>query len=336
MSKRTEIKEYTYVGKLSEVIIKYIAEKRGMGLQFNSDSKNLAHLDRFTMRFDCETNILSKEIVIAYTTKTINESSNNRIYRFNLVNRLALYMQRCGYEAYYQPKINIKKSQTQYIPYIYSYNELKKIFIAADETKASPQHTNYHLVIPLMFRILYTCGLRVSEMLHLTVKDVDLERGVLTIEGTKFDKGRLVPLSNSVLQRCREYSKHLHQLSKDDAIYFPSARNQVFSMTRMYYIFRETLHKAGISHGGRGKGPRIHDFRHTFAVHCLRQWVEKGVDITASLPYLSAFLGHTGLQSSQRYLRLTSDLFPTINAMLESRYEDIIPLVVGGNIDEIN
>jgi len=83
------------------------------------------------------------------------------------------------------------------------------------------------------------------------------------------------------------------------------------------------------------KSKRLDFFRHTFAVHCLRQWVEKGVDITVSLPYLSAFLGHTGLQSSQRYLRLTSDLFPTINAMLESRYGDIIPLV-GGDIDEPN
>ncbi|MBV7273913.1 tyrosine-type recombinase/integrase [Clostridium sp. PL3] len=335
MSKKTEIKEFTYAGKLSEVIIKYIAEKRAMGILFNSEAKKLAHFDRFTMNFDCKTNTLSKELVIAYTSKTSNESSSNHIYRFNLVNRLALYMQRCGYEAYYQPKGNIKKSHTEYTPYIYSYYEIKKIFIAADETKASPQHKNYHWVVPLMFRILYTCGLRVSEMLNLTVKDVDLKRGVLNIQGTKFDKGRLVPLSNSVLQRCIEYSKQLHQLSKDDAIYFPSAKNKAFSMTRMYYIFREILQKAGISHGGKGKGPRIHDFRHTFAVHCLKQWVEKGVDITVSLPYLSAFLGHTGLQSSQKYLRLTSDLFPSINVMLENCYGDIIPLV-GGDIDENN
>jgi integrase/recombinase XerD len=85
------------------------------------------------------------------------------------------------------------------------------------------------------------------------------------------------------------------------------------------------LWKAGISHSG--KGPRLHDFRHTFAVHCLKKWVLDEEDITNLLPYLSAFLGHVDLRGTQHYLRLTADLYPKIIASVEQNFSTLIPEV---------
>lgn len=80
------------------------------------------------------------------------------------------------------------------------------------------------------------------------------------------------------------------------------------------------LYHAGISHGGKGHGPRIHDIRHTFAVHCLQRWVDENIDLETVLPYLSTYMGHVGIQSTQEYLHLTSELFPQITRAFEGSF----------------
>lgn len=92
---------------------------------------------------------------------------------------------------------------------------------------------------------------------------------------------------------------------------------------------RKFLWKAGISHGGRGKGPRVHDFRHTMAVHCLRRWVMEGKNLQSYLPVLQAYLGHVSLSDTAYYLHLTADLFPNITEQVENVLGDIIPKVGG-------
>ena len=81
---------------------------------------------------------------------------------------------------------------------------------------------------------------------------------------------------------------------------------------------------SGISHGGRKKGPRIHDFRHSFAVHRLLQWEQEGKDINAMLPYLSSYLGHEGIYETEVYLHLTMEHFSIITEKM-SQFNDIIP-----------
>ena len=84
---------------------------------------------------------------------------------------------------------------------------------------------------------------------------------------------------------------------------------------------------------GRGHGPRIHDFRHTYAVHCLKKWVEQEKDLTAYLPVLKTYMGHDSFQETAYYLRLTADVFPDITLKLENRYPTMIP-ELEGDIDE--
>ena len=117
----------------------------------------------------------------------------------------------------------------------------------------------------------------------------------------------------------------IHATSSSDAVFLPSPAGGRYSERTIYEYFRRFLLEAGISHGGRGKGPRVHDLRHTFAVHCLKRWVRAGVHTAVTLPYLSAYLGHAGLKNSQRYLRLTADLHPDISSRMDELYGALIP-----------
>jgi integrase/recombinase XerD len=181
-----------------------------------------------------------------------------------------------------------------------------------------------HLVMPEVFRLLYGCGFRVSEVLKLRVRDVDLNQGTITVRQGKFRKDRLVPPALSLVNRLRKYADHFGN-RPPDAIFFPGPSGAPFALRTAYTLFRELLVQCGIPHAGRGKGPRIHDYRHLFALHTLRRWYRDGENLDAKLPLLATYLGHQHLSGTQRYLHLTAEIFPEITARVNAAFGDVIP-----------
>jgi integrase len=253
-----------------------------------------------------------------------NETPRNHYYRATEVRRFLRYLVANGVDAYIDEDIRWMRSS--FIPYILSHDEIRRIFSAADNlpyTSISPQRVP---VMSLLFRILYGCGLRVSEALALVMDDVDLDNGILRIRNSKFGKERLVPMSESLTKRCAEYSAVNCAVKSSTAPFFQTPQGGHYCVRAIYYAWRQILYYAGISHGGKGHGPRIHDIRHTFAVHCLQRWVDESVDLETVLPYLSTYMGHVGISSTQEYLHLTSELFPQITRAFESSF-DVFPKV---------
>jgi integrase len=183
--------------------------------------------------------------------------------------------------------------------------------------------------MPVLFRMIYLCGLRVSEARLLKVGDVDLENGILNIHHSKMDNSRLVPMSASLTERCRHYSKRVHSFPARENYFFPALGGKPMTIGNVYKNFRKFLWQAGISHNGRGHGPRVHDFRHAYAVHCLKKWVEQEKDLAAYLPVLKTYMGHDSFEETAYYLRLTADVFPDITLKLETWYPEIIPELEG-------
>ena len=185
--------------------------------------------------------------------------------------------------------------------------------------------------MPVFFRMIYACGLRSSEARLLKVEDVDMNTGVLSIHHSKNDNSRLVAMSDHLTERCRSYSESVHGFSNGSDYFFPGLKGKPMTIVNVYHNFRRFLWKAGISHGGRGKGPRVTDFRHTYACHCLKKWVIEGKDIGSYLPVLRTYMGHYSFKETAYYLRLTADIFPDISIKLQGCYPDIIPQLEGGN-----
>jgi integrase len=202
--------------------------------------------------------------------------------------------------------------------------ELRKFFRAADTLEPTARSPLRHLVMPEIFRLLYGCGFRVNEVLKLRVRDVDLDQGVITVRQGKFRKDRLVPPALSLVNRLRTYAAYFENRPLD-AICFPAPAGGSFRIWTVYRWFRELLVRCGIPHAGRGKGPRIHDFRHVFALHTLRRWYRDGADLDAKLPLLATYLGHQHLAGTQRYLHLTAEIFPEITARSQAAFGDVIP-----------
>jgi integrase/recombinase XerD len=315
----------TYHGPLAAVLSGLVAEKQGAGYRYEAVAQDLLQIDRFLLAVGHQEVSLSRELVLRWALKRPHETESTRRHRISLIRVVGEYMQRCGYPAYVYPLRADGRASSDHTPYIFTRGELACLFRSIDTTRPDRAAPQRHHVLPMLFRLLYGCGLRISEALALRVEDVDLDRGVIHIREAKFGKERVVPLHPKLTERFREYLAALPVPYGAEHAVFPSVDGRAYPAATVYKYFRRFLWSAGISHGGRGRGPRLHDLRHTFAVHCLQRWVAEGVDLSVALPYLSAYLGHTGLKGTQHYLRLTAELYPHIVATMERHFGAMLP-----------
>lgn len=324
-------KAVVFESVLGELIAGYREEKRAVGYKYIKGSSLLRQFDILVVKEHLSEKKLPKELVLLWTEKRPNETASNRNGRISIVRGLARYMVRLGYEAYVFPAAAVTIDRYSYVPYIFSEKELKTIFTICDSYPVSDVSPNRHLILSLLFRMLYGCGLRISEALNLKLDEVDLKQGTLFIRDAKFGKERIVPMAESLTESCRQYAGKVHNYESYNPFFFPSPYGGRYKENTIYHLFREILWKARISHSG--KGPRLHDIRHSFSVHCLKKWVLNEEDLLSLLPYLSVYLGHVDLRGTQHYLRLTADLYPKIIASVEQNFSSLIPEVPSHEAD---
>jgi len=305
-----------------------IEQKRAVGYKYVSEAGILRRFDVFCFEQHPEMTVLTRKIILDWATQRPGEHPGTLQGRITPVKELAKYIVRLGHEAFIYPK-GLMPRVPRYMPYIYSNDELKRIFALIDRCNYCSEVPFRHFVMPVFYRLLYGCGLRLSEARLLKVRDVDLSHGVITVTNAKLDKHRQLPVSPELLDRLKMYHRNVHPLSGPEDWFFPGYGNEPMTIGNVEKNLRKFLWQAGISHGGRGKGPRVHDFRHTMAVNCLRRWVLENKNLQAYLPILQAYLGHVSLSDTSYYLHLTADLFPNINEQVERTFGDIIPKTGG-------
>jgi len=322
-------KVFRYESPLGPLMERLVREKRASGYKYDTPAWVLKDLDHFLCGTSIQPNELPKALVAQWLVQYPHEQASTRQRRIILVRQLARLMIRLGLSAYEPPKGIGPRRSYVFSPRILTHAEVRQIILAIDNLPRSPKSPLRHIILPEVFRLLYGCGFRLSEVLNLKVRDVDLQQGVITVRQGKFGKDRLVPPAMEMVERLRIYAEELEKRAmakrEPDAYFFPSARQAAWGRTTIYHLYRKALLQCGIPHGGRGKGPRVHDLRHTFAVHRLLQWYEEGADLNAKLPFLVAYLGHKDFTGTQKYLHLTAELFPNLTARMNQQFGGVIP-----------
>ena len=302
----------------------FLAEKRALGFKYNEQERCLHEFDRLSLEYDCS-NGLSKELVMAYIEKKPHWSRSTHQHKISLTRNVALYLHKHGLSAYLCDNSNVSKDAGNFKPYIFTRQQMEDIFHQADNIVPRGS-VNSDIFYPVILRMLYGCGLRISEALSLKMKDVDLSKGLLYIYDSKNHKDRIIPMDESLTAFCKEYAERIHVIYTDDDYFFKSPKGGQYAKHSVYHYFRNLMWKCGISHGGRKNGgPRLHDVRHTFCVHSLYQFLKNGTPHKAALPVLSAYMGHSSLDSTGRYLKLTAEAYPELTKQLEMEFGHIIP-----------
>ena len=170
--------------------------------------------------------------------------------------------------------------------------------------------------------LLAVAGLRISEARNLQTEDVDLMKGLLTIRGTKFGKSRLVPIHPSTRKVLSDYASRRDRfLGRRPATFFVSGRGTRLDGAEIRRTFYVLSRQIGLRGPSDSHGPRLHDFRHRFAVETLVQWYRSGQDVERRLPVLSTYLGHVHVADTYWYLTNTPELLGRPGKRLEQRWE---------------
>ncbi len=265
------MRELHFQSSLHEFISGFILEKRAVGYKYITSAWTLYKFDQFCINQNYTETLITRDLAHAWIQRKPNEALATQQNRAGVLRQLALYMTRLGLPSYVLPP-KILPRKEHYQPYIFSDAEIATILSKVDACHYCSQVPLRHVIMPLLFRLLYGCGLRLSEALKLRLNDVDLDEGVLTIIDGKFNKDRLVPMSTNNLDRCRSYAQTVHPLSDDQAYFFPSQTGVPMTIGNVYKNYRRFLWQAGISHGGWGKGPRLHDLRHNSENRIIPSW----------------------------------------------------------------
>jgi len=313
-----------YQSHLGLFMEQFVQEKRACGYRYHEAARLLARFDRFLCSEALPEHELPRSVARKWLAKQPHESVSTHKSRITIVRQFSMYMCRLGYSADVPDRLLGARSSAGFSPRILTHAEIQQLLYLVDQLTPIARAPMRHIIMPEVFRLLYGCGFRLGEVLHLRVGDVDLDRGILTVRDTKFGKDRLVPPALPLVQRLRKYAAGF-ETRPSEAFFFPSADHNPLSLRTVYHLYRLLLVQCGIPHGGRGKGPRVHDLRHTYAVHTLLRWYREGADLDAKLPVLATYLGHRSLEGTQVYLHLTAELFPEITVRSNAEFGDVIP-----------
>jgi len=276
--------------------------------------------------------VLPREAVLKWIAPREGEAPGTRANRVSCIRGLAIFLMDEGHDAYVVPERILPKAETQVQIYVLSRDEVAGTLAVLDGLPFDKRYPLRHLIFPTLFRMLYGCGLRISEALGLLACDVDLDAGVLHIRKTKEHKNRFVPMSASLTAEVAAYFRAAGLRPKSSDIVFPSPQKEGLPYSRVSArnVLQRAFERAGIL-ASDGTPPRVHDVRHTHASHALDAAAERGEDPHALVPVLSIYLGHESVDETMRYLHLTQESRQHIAQTMERLNDEMFPEV--GNED---
>ncbi len=307
--------------KLAALIAQYIAHKRSLGMKFESPAVNLAAFLREMGNIDVE-NVSRREVGRFLLTNGIRTPFYDR--KHSVLRGLYQFAVARGYVKHSPLPPPTPRLPQILVPYIYSRRELAALFRLAKGPYPRQARVEPY-VIHMLLLLLYAAALRISEALALTLSDIDLVDDRIVIRDTKFYKSRCVPIGADLKNALRTYliRRSADHGSDPQGRCFLLKNGRPVKRAGAEQRFRILCRKADVRRdGGSRVQPRLHDLRHSAAVHRVLAWYRSGKDVQRLLPQLATYLGHVNLSGTQRYLTLTPDLLRQASRRFERHVEE--------------
>lgn len=302
---------------LRSALGRYVNMRQGLGYKFQKQARLLTNFLSFMEERGATT--ITTKLAVAWATQPPDRHAS-WVLRLAAVRGFARHVVSIDPRTEV-PHAGILPHLKRAKPYIYSDAEIEALLKAALAMPPADelQRWTYHY----LFGLLAVTGIRVSEAIALERSNVDLGEGLLTIHGSKFGKSRHVPLHPITQAALRSYAKRRDAYlgSRCGTHFFVATRGGRLHYSCVHSVFLRLSREIGLRRPGDLGGPRIHDFRHRFAIRTLLGWYRDGIDVEQQLPALSTFLGHTCVRDTYWYLSACPELMEEAARRLDRRWE---------------
>lgn len=303
-----------FTSTLAPVMEDYLEYREALGYLGKHSANILKNLDRFVASrcATCGTSttdgeMLTKEIIMDW----LSDQHGDIPKKGSVIRGFGEYLCSVGLQAYVLPRrMTGTPSRKSFAPYMFKDDELRRLFTAIDNFPASRYEPFLAEILPVMFRLNYTCGLRPNESRNLETKNVNLDTGEILITHTKQNKERLVVMSSDMLARCNDYNTKRLSFARSSKYFFPRWNGETFTGSYLHKCFTERWRLANPTVSSGSLPPvRVYNLRHSFATAVLVRWLESGADLQAKLPYLRAYMGHATFDETLYYVHLLPENF---------------------------
>jgi len=310
---------WTLCSCLAPQIETFIRLRRLSGVDYHSQARLLGYFDRFLVEQGIQQPRMTREVCDRYLNSLSALAPRTQGNRFGVVRQLCQYVTRTDPPSYVPEPLPSPSSRQAHRPYIFTHEQIGALLTAASRLPP-PGSLRPHTVGTLL-GLLYTTGIRIGEACAVNIEHFLPDERKLYIAEGKFRKSRWIVLSVSTTDALRQYLDRRMGEGVDapDSPLLLNQRRRRVCPSAVRNTFMQLLEECGIR-WIRGIGPRIHDMRHTFAVHRLLAWYRDGEDINARLPALATYMGHVKISSTQVYLQPTAELLGEVDRRFHAHY----------------
>lgn len=306
------------MNNLQKGINDYLALRRSLGFKLIRHEAELRKFARFLAKRDTH---LTTALALEWATQHPHHQPYTWAARLRIVRGFARYWSATDPSTEIPPLGLLPYRPRRAQPYLYSDREIWRLLQAAKSlpSRHALRPWTYHC----FFGLLTVTGLRLGEALNLRIGDIDWAKGILTIRDSKFGKSRLVPLHPSTCKVLSAYAQRRDRVfaTRAETHFFVNQNSNRLDKGEVHRTFYALSRRIGLRAPSASRGPRLHDFRHRFAVETLRRWYRNGEDPKRCLPILSTYLGHAHVTDTYWYLTGTPELLGAAGKRLEKRWE---------------
>lgn len=295
-------KEFSFHSSLGRYIQGFIAEKQSMGYKYILQSFLMQNFDSYWAECGYISIHLTPESLDGWIKKRDQECKEHQFARISVVREFSRYLNGLGIESFIPP-LDIRR--TRPLVHILSDEEILELFRQIDSYTPAlrdPMNIIISHEYPVLLRLIYCCGLRISEACGLTVEQLNLNAGIITLLNAKGNKDRLIYLPDDLRQLCAEYVNMLYQNDIGRQIWLFPGRNPTNHVAKgtVCRMFNQCWKQTSFA-GTCDTSPTVHSLRHTFVVKRINLWMKQGLNMNMMMPYLSKHLGHKGIDETYYY-----------------------------------
>lgn len=292
------LNNYEFKSIFKDELNYFIKYKRSLGFKYENEVYRLRRLDYILVVLKIKSKKITREIFYELINNN-DKHGENYASQYRVTKDFCKFLISNGYKnIYYEDKKF--KIINNYKPVLFTDNEIIKLFKAMDEySNCSKDEKSYFVYYSysILFRLIYSCGLRISEVIKINIEDINFNENTINIIDSKRHISRIVVFSKS-MKRCLE--TYLKKFEIKRGLLFKDANENKIKPYKLRDYYKTILENANLNINSH-----IHDLRHCFCNKAFNQMLEKGYDENVVIIYLYKYMGHKRITETEYYLHFT-------------------------------